>query len=155
MRLTLLLDRLSRAAAWLVLPLALLLAGQWPLRDLVGAGSRQANDLAQCLFALYVALALRQCTRDRAHLAADVLAHRLPPRRRAAWQRIGHALAVLPFALFVLASGSAMAWRAVRGAEAFPDTLNPGYFLVKGAVWLLALAMALQALADLVARDEG
>jgi len=40
------LDRVTRAAAWLVLPLALLLFAQWPLRDLVGAWSRQANDIA-------------------------------------------------------------------------------------------------------------
>ena len=45
--------------------------------------------------------------------------------------------------------------RAPMKAPQKPDTLNPGYFVVKGAAWLMALAMALQALADLVARDEG
>ena len=36
-----------RAASLLVLPVSLLLFLQWPLRDLVHAGSREANDLAQ------------------------------------------------------------------------------------------------------------
>jgi hypothetical protein len=40
------LRRLFLAAACLVLPLAALLFAQWPLRDLVPAGSLQANDLA-------------------------------------------------------------------------------------------------------------
>ncbi len=34
-----------RAASLLVLPVSLLLFLQWPLRDLVHAGSREANDL--------------------------------------------------------------------------------------------------------------
>jgi TRAP-type mannitol/chloroaromatic compound transport system permease small subunit len=144
------LDRVTDAMSWLVLPLALLLFAQWPLRDLVGAFSRQANDLAQCLFALYVALALRQASRVHAHLAADALASHLPPRWRERLARLGHALAVLPFALFVLASGAPLVWYSLRGLEAFPDTFNPGYFVIKCAAWLLALAMAMQALCDLM-----
>jgi len=75
-RLNALLDRISVVGSALVLPLALLLFAQWPLRDVVGAGSRPANDLAQWVFALYVALALRQATQQHSHLAADTLAAR-------------------------------------------------------------------------------
>lgn len=144
------LDRVTDAASWLMLPLALLLFAQWPLRDLPGAASRQANDAAQWVFALYVALAVRHATRTRSHLCADVVAARYPSRWREALARAGHALAVLPFSLFVLVSGAPMAWRALVSLESFPDTFNPGYFIVKCAAWLLALAMALQALADLL-----
>ena len=151
MPLTRLLDRIASAGSWLVLPLALLLFLQWPLRDAVGAGSRPANDMAQWLFALYVAVALRHATRWRTHIAADTLAARYPLRVRRVIERFGHALAVLPFALFVLASGAPIAWNALRTLEAFPDTLNPGYFIVKLSAWLLALLMALQALAELFA----
>jgi TRAP-type mannitol/chloroaromatic compound transport system permease small subunit len=143
------LDRLCAALAWLVLPLALLLCAQWPLRDLAGAGSREANDLAQCLFALYVAAALRAATRSHAHLRADVFAQRFPPAWRRWMASAGHALAVLPFALYVLVAGAPMTWSSLRGLEAFPDTFNPGYFIVKLAAWLLALLMALQAACDL------
>ena len=150
------LDALTRAGAWLVLPLALLLSAQWPLRDAVGAGSRQANDLAQWLFALYVAMALRQATRARGHIAADAGSARLAPALRRALARWGEALCVLPWAMFVLVSGAMPVWLSVRGLEAFPDTYNPLYFMVKLSAWLLALLMALQALADLLpADDEG
>jgi len=142
------LDCITDAAAWLVLPPALLLFAQWPLRDLVGAGSRQANDLAQWIFAV-VALAIRHATRARSHLTAPAFTGVTSARVRAMLDRWGHPLAVLPFSMFVLVSGTPMMWNAVRSMESFPDTLNPGYFILKCAACLLALAMSLQALLDL------
>ena len=50
-----LLHGLARATQPLALAVTALLWLQWPLRDLVGRGAAQANDLAQALFALYVA----------------------------------------------------------------------------------------------------
>src|SRR3954467_7324827 len=92
-------DRVTAVGAWLVLPLALLLFAQWPLRDLVGAWSRQANDAAQWIFALYVALAVRAATRAHAHMAAGLVRH----GSAGAWQRrierVGEAVCVLPWAL--------------------------------------------------------
>ena len=58
-----LVDAAVRGAAFLVLPVSLLLFLQWPLRDLVHLYSREANDLAQVLFALYVSVAITQATR--------------------------------------------------------------------------------------------
>jgi TRAP-type C4-dicarboxylate transport system permease small subunit len=72
------LDRLNRSAGLLALPLAGLLCAQWPLRDVVGAGSRQANDMAQWIFAVYVAFAFRHATRVHGHLATDALASHYP-----------------------------------------------------------------------------
>ena len=57
-------------ASMLVLPLAVLLLAQWPLREWVQAGSRQANDVAQIVFALYVAVAITAASRANTHLAA-------------------------------------------------------------------------------------
>jgi TRAP-type C4-dicarboxylate transport system permease small subunit len=144
------LDKLTFGASLLILPLGALLCAQWPLRDVIGAGSRPANDIAQWTFALYVAFALRHTTRVRGHMAADALAARYPARVREAIQRWGQALCVLPWAGFVLVSGASMAWSSLRGLEAFPDTFNPLYFIIKGSGWLLALLMALQALLDLL-----
>ena len=149
------LDTLCAAGSWLVLPLALLLFAQWPLRDALAAGSREANDLAQLLFALYVALAVRMTTRERAHLAADTLAAHYSARIRERIARWGHALAVLPFALFVLVSGWPMVWHSLRGLEAFPETFNPGYFVIKIAALLLALLVGLQAVVDLAGGSAG
>jgi len=148
------LDRGAAVAAWLVLPLALLLFAQWPLRDVVGAFSRQANDIAQWLFALYVAFALREATRRGAHLAAGLADEGMPSRWRGVLERRGEAVLVLPWAIFVLVAGAAPTWRSVLALEAFPDSFNPLYFLIRLGAWLLALGVALEALLALTAPRE-
>ena len=62
------------AGRWLVLPLMTLLFLQWPLRDLIRGYSREANDLGQIIFAIYVALSVTAATRAGTHLAADTIA---------------------------------------------------------------------------------
>jgi TRAP-type C4-dicarboxylate transport system permease small subunit len=152
-----LLDRADRAvgaaiavAQWLVLPVSLLLFLQWPLRDLLHAWSREANDLAQWLFALYVSVAVTYATRERSHLAAGALAERYSPPVRDRIGRAGAALCVLPWSLFVLVAGAPALWRSVIGLERFPETYNPGYFIIKASVCLLALLMLAQAVIDLL-----
>jgi TRAP-type mannitol/chloroaromatic compound transport system permease small subunit len=137
------------AARWLALPLALLLFLQWPLRDLVHAGSRQANDVAQCLFALYVALAITDATRRGSHLAPLPWFTAWALRWRKTLRAAGLMLALLPWSLFVLFSSGTQVWQSIAQREAFPDSFNPGYFIVKFALWLLAGAVAVQALLDL------
>jgi hypothetical protein len=141
------LDAACRLAMPLSLAISVLLFLQWPLRDLVGAWSTQANDLAQALFALYVAIALRHAGVRRAHLIArpDLA----PPHGTARWRRIGAALCVLPWAASMVVMTAPMAWRSVRALEHFPESLNPGYFVIEIALLLLALLMAAQAVLDL------
>src|SRR5215831_11499967 len=80
------------AVQWLALPLILLLFLQWPLRDIVRSFSREANDLGQIIFALFVAVSITAATRAGTHLAADVLAHRYTTRARAWIKRVGTAV---------------------------------------------------------------
>src|SRR5437588_9469925 len=62
------------AGRWLIVPIVVLLFLQWPLRDLLRVYSREANDLGQWIFALYVAASVTAATRERMHLAADLIA---------------------------------------------------------------------------------
>ena len=135
-----------RAGRWLVLPVSLLLLAQWPLRDLIQAGSRQANDAAQALFALYIALALSFASRRHAHLAAASLAESYGEAARRRLGRLGNLAFVTPWAAFIVVTASPATWQSLAQLEAFPDTYNPGYFLVRLATWLLALLALLQAL---------
>ncbi|WP_247894363.1 TRAP transporter small permease subunit [Azospirillum sp. B510] len=143
-----LLGRIVGAGRWLVFAVTLLLFLQWPLRDLLQAYSREANDLAQWLFALYVSMAVPYATRAGTHLAADSLGHRLPRALRARLDRLGALLVLLPWSLFILVTGWGMVSRSVLQLETFPDTFNPGYFIVKASAWLMALLTLLQALLD-------
>ena len=138
------------AAQWLALPLILLLFLQWPLRDIVGCCSREANDLGQIIFALFVAISVTAATRAGTHLAADTLAHRYATRTRLWIKRVGTAVSVLPWAIFVMVSSAGFVMPSVRGLEAFADTGNPGYFMIKVALWILAIAIIAQAAVDIL-----
>ncbi len=143
------LARLLSLARWLVLPVSLLLFLQWPLRDLLHKGSREANDLGQICFALYIVCAVTAATRARSHLAIDVLARHYGAPARLALSRAAAALGVIPWALFVLFAGRGYVWNSAMQMERFADTLNPGYFLVKAAIFILALMMLAQSLLDI------
>ena len=138
-----------RGARWLALPLIALLFLQWPLRDGLHRFSREANDLGQIAFALYAAVAITAASRARAHLATDVVARRYSPRTRGRLSRIVALLVLAPWSAFVIFASWAPLRASLGVLEAFPDTTNPGYFVVKaGATLLVALVLA-QALLEL------
>jgi TRAP-type mannitol/chloroaromatic compound transport system permease small subunit len=143
---------LVAAAKWLALPLVVLLFLQWPLRDLVRHFSREANDLGQIAFALFVAVSVTAATRAGTHLAVDLVAKRYSARTRAWLVRAGSALGWLPWALFVLIAGKTAVITSLRDLESFQDSGNPGYLLIKVALWVLALAVIGQALIDIFRR---
>lgn len=132
----------------LVLPLSLLLFLQWPLRDWLQLWSKEANDLAQIIFAFYIAIAVTYATRRRVHLAADALAHRYSLGVRLSLERVTALLVALPWASFLLYASWPSLVQSIRQLESFPETYNPGYFLLRVAVALLALLVLTQAVAD-------
>lgn len=146
------LDRLTAAligaTQWLALPLVLLLFLQWPLRDLVHAYSREANDLGQICFALFVAVSFTAATRAGTHLAADALAQHYSPRVRHHIRRLGVLLGLTPWALFILWSSGGTVVSSLSLFERFADTDNPGYFLIKLALWIMAGLILIQAAID-------
>ena len=149
-------DRVDRSvgavvasARWLVLPVALILFLQWPLRDFVQWGSREANDLGQWIFALYVSLAVTFATRERAHLAVDAIAHDYPLGVRRFIARWGTLVCVAPWSIFMIWATWPIVQHSTALLEKFPETLNFGYFLIKIAAVLLALLTLMQALLDL------
>src|SRR5437870_3765525 len=94
------LDRIISIAVscgrWLALPVVVLLFLQWPLREFVGKWSREANDLGQWIFAIYVAVSVTAATRARAHLAADAIAQTYSGKRRRLLARLGSIAALVP-----------------------------------------------------------
>ena len=147
------LDRLVAAilsaGSFLLLPVVALLFLQWPLRELFGGLSREANDLGQWLFALYVAMAFTAATRAGTHLAADAVARGYSDATRAMIARLGALLCLIPWALFVLIAGEKLVVPSLLMREAFADTYNPGYFLIKLALWVLAALVLAQAIIDI------
>jgi len=146
------LDRLTAAliagTQWLALPLVLLLFLQWPLRDLVHAYSREANDLGQICFAVFVAVSVTAATRAGSHLAADAMAQRYSPRVRHRIRQAGAVFGFAPWALFILWSSGRTVVSSLSLLERFADTDNPGYFLIKLALWLMAGLILIQVIVD-------
>ena len=134
------------AAKWLALPLITLLFLQWPLRDLFRGYSREANDLGQVVFALFVAVSVTAATRAGTHLAADLLARRYSAITRRRLNQVGAAIGLLPWALFVLIASKGIVVSSVQNLESFQDSGNPGYFLIKIALWVMAVLILGQSL---------
>jgi TRAP-type mannitol/chloroaromatic compound transport system permease small subunit len=143
------------AAKWLALPLVVLLFLQWPLRELFRGFSREANDLGQVVFALFVAVSVTAATRAGTHLAVDLLARRYAPRTRRRLVQLGAALGLLPWAIFILVASRTAVVSSVRGLESFQDSGNPGYFLIKIALWVMATVILGQSLVDLFRPGKG
>jgi len=144
-----LVGRIVAAAKWLALPLVVLLFLQWPLRDVFRMFSREANDLGQVVFAFFVAVSVTAATRARTHLAADLLARRYSPHVRLRLNQFGSAFGLLPWALFILIAGKSTVISSLRDLEAFQDSGNPGYFLIKLALWAMAILILCQSLLDI------
>src|SRR5262244_3699314 len=90
------LSRVLGVFKWLALPISLLLFLQWPLREYFQAYSREANDLGQWLFALYVAASVTSATRAGTHLASDAVARHYRPATRRLLSHLCNVLALAP-----------------------------------------------------------
>jgi TRAP-type mannitol/chloroaromatic compound transport system permease small subunit len=147
---------LLAAAKWLAPPIVILLFLQWPLRSIVGLYSREANDLGQWLFALYVAASIAAATRARAHLAADTIARNYSTATRQWLARAGALFGLIPWSIIVLVTSWSLVRDSVLLLERFPDTGNPGYFIIKLALLLMALLVLIEGLLELTpARRPG
>ncbi len=138
----LLIQRLLAALAWLVLPLAILLLVQWPLRDWLQAYPRQANDAAQIVFALLASVAVTAASQAGVHLSATPLRG-----ETTGWRPWALALCVVPWALFMLWASGESVWQSVTQAEKFAETLTPGFFLIKLSMLALYVLVLVQAIA--------
>ena len=140
---------IAAVAKWLALPLIVLLFLQWPLRDLLRHYSREANDLGQIIFAVFVAVSVTAATRAGTHLSVDLLARHYSEATLRRLERIGAAAGLLPWAVFVLIASKTSVLTSLRGLEAFQDSGNPGYFWIKLALWVMAVLVLGQAIVDI------
>ena len=146
------------AIAWSVLALGVLLFVQWPLREWVQAYSRQANDVAQIVFALLAAASIAAASMAGTHLSAHVVTHinanvathsGYAAAQQPAWRKWALALCVLPWAVFMLWASAPLAWNALVSLEKFGETSTPGFFIIKCAVLLMAVLVLVQTLLQL------
>ena len=145
-------DAIGRTAAWLVLFVILALFGQWPLRELIGAGHLLANDFGQLAHAAVFSIGIAYALRWDGHVRLDLFYQRLSSRGRAWVDLVGTLCVVMPWAGIVLCFSWQTTLRSVAVLEQFPETWSPGYWLFKVLLIVFAVLLLLQA-AGHVARD--
>jgi TRAP-type C4-dicarboxylate transport system permease small subunit len=144
------LRRVIAIAGILVIPLALLLFAQWPLRDWLQLYSRQANDTAQILFGLYAAVAITAATISGSHLA--LTSHKHPTSHaNLSWRVLASLACVAPWAVFLLWTSVPQMLASVTQWESFSEGLTPGYFVLRIALVMLPVLVLAQAAGSLFA----
>jgi TRAP-type mannitol/chloroaromatic compound transport system permease small subunit len=105
------------------------------------------------LFALYVCAAVTAATRAGTHLAVDTLAKRYSKRTRRILVHVCNLVALAPWAVLVLVTATPPILASLSHWERFPDTGNPGYFIVKASLWLMAGMVLVSIVLDLIGGD--
>ena len=145
-------DGIGRTCAWLVLFVIATLFGQWPLRELVGAGHLLANDFGQIAHAAVFSIGVVYALRWDGHVRLDVFYQRMSARGRAVVDLVGSIAVIMTWAGIVLWFSWQTTLRSVAVLEQFPETWSPGYWLFKVLLIVFSSLLLLQA-AGHIARD--
>jgi TRAP-type mannitol/chloroaromatic compound transport system permease small subunit len=124
-----------------IVPLVLLLWFQWPLREWVHAGHRQANDLAQLVFAFYTVFSVAWASYHQTHLQLDQPGDK--PIRDPVRQRFLGFLLTLPWLAALLWFAWPLWWLSFKEGERFIDSMLPGFYILKLTVILLPVGVVL------------
>lgn len=143
-------DWVGRWAAWLCLPLIVLLFLQLPLRELVHGGNNTDNDFGQVVFAAFIMLGIPFAMHHDAHVRVDIFYQRMTPRRRAVVDLAGTLLFLLPWLVLVGWYARPIVLNSLFELEKFAETYTPGYFLLKLQLFFFVALVALQAIANVI-----
>lgn len=103
----------------------------------------QANDLAQLVFAMYAALAVNAASAANTHISLQS-EQDLSGVPQASWKIYLQWLCVVPWACFMVWTWWGDVLRSVFGLERFVDSNLPAYFVLKIALLLLVMLLALR-----------
>ena len=141
-------DRVGRAASWLVLGVVATLFLQIPMREFVRYGHREVNDVGQIIHATVFMIGVAYAMRWDAHVRVDIFRQRMGARTRAAIELAGILLFLTPWLVIVTRSSIPIVLRSWAELEQFADTFTPGYFLLKTQLMSFCLLVGLQAIAN-------
>jgi TRAP-type mannitol/chloroaromatic compound transport system permease small subunit len=150
-------DRVGRAAAWLLLPMVLLAAGNATVRytssyTQLNLASNTWIELQWYLFALVFLLVGPRALALGDHVRVDVLYTRLGRRQQVWLDLLGGLFLLLPFTVTVLYTSLPSVWNAWLVREMSPDPGGLPRYPIKAAVMLAFLLLGLQGLAEVVKR---
>ena len=137
----------GRAAAWLLLPLLLVMCTVVLLRYFFDTGSVALQELVVYLHACVFMLALAWTLQSDQHVRVDVFYRQFSPRRKALVDLFGTLLFLLPVGGLVLVTGGEYAlasWQALEGSRESGGL--PFLYLLKSIIPLSAFLLLAQGL---------
>lgn len=140
--------RHSKAMALLV-PMAVLLLLQWPLREWVEEVSNYAINLTQVFFGLYTAFAITAASRSSTHLAFVQYGAAAVTEKTRLWRAWGRLACIAPWSVLVLWTSVPQTLGSILRLERFSESgFNHGFFLLRASVVLLVALALYNAVAD-------
>jgi len=141
---------IGRAAAWLVVPMFLMLIVDVAMRYLVGRPTVWTSELTQLVFGIYAVIGGGYLLAERAHVNVDILYGRLTPKHKALVDVATSFLFFLFLGVLIWQGGS-LAWDSIERLETSQSIWNPPVWPVKAAIPLAGVLLLLQGLVRLAA----
>lgn len=139
---------IGRAAAWLVVPMFLMLILDVAMRYLVGRPTVWTSELTQLVFGFYAVIGGGYLLAERAHVNVDILYGRLPAKRKALID-VATSFLFFLFLGVLIWQGSSLAWDSIERLETSQSIWNPPVWPVKAAIPLAGVLLLLQGLVRL------
>ena len=115
---------IGQAAAWLILPMFVMLVMDVAMRYLVGRPAVWTTELSQLVFGVYAVIGGGYLLVNRGHVNVDIFYGGFSVRRKAAVDVFTSVLFFL-FLLVLIWQGSSMAWDSVKQMETSQSIWNP------------------------------
>ena len=135
---------IAKVAAWLILPMFLLLMADVIMRYVVGSAAIWTAEFAQLIFGVYAVIAGGFLLAERAHVNVDIIYGNFSPRRKALVDLATSFLMFLFLAVLIW-QGADMAWESATKLETSNSIWNPHIWPVKIAIPVAGLLLLLQA----------
>jgi len=134
----------AKVAAWLILPMFLLLMADVIMRYVIGSAAIWTAEFAQLIFGVYAVIAGGYLLVERAHVNVDIIYGKFSTQRKALVDLATSFLMFLFLAVLIW-QGADMAWESAAKLETSNSIWNPHIWPVKIAIPVAGALLLLQA----------
>ena len=141
---------IGRAAAWLVLPMFVMLIVDVAMRYLVGRPTVWTSELTQLVFGVYAVIGGGYLLTERAHVNVDIIYGRLSAKHKALID-VATSFLFFLFLGVLIWQGASLAWDSIERLETSQSIWNPPVWPIKAAIPIAGVLLLLQGLVRLLA----
>lgn len=138
--------------AWVIIPLVLLTVMEVIMRRFFNAPTIWSFEVSKQLYSLHFMIVAGFGLLYRSHVAVDIFAMRLPPRKRAVLDIVGYGLFFFPFCIIGFKEGYAFAARSWAMQEETWSVFSPPIYPIKTVIVVTFALLLLQGIAEVIKR---